>query len=314
MPSPSEQQINDAAHTSGIDDHEVGVEYSQEFGSKDPRQVPSVDIFGLLARAVIDLGSTGRVPLAAGVGAKMRLLDPQFSQQTSGYKTFRRLLDDAALQGVISLVEIPGAQDIGVAYRQPAGPKALRSEPLEATHIQDDVWKAILDWNADVRYAYDRDLRRVQRIDTDSVGVGEVAIPSVSQELHLEWMREFAAAEADKDVREALQKGLAQTEPIRGFAGATRRFEASGRRWKKFLKKRVLDRATTWAHDNGIALADIERVSLGAVSVQAVHTDTDTGTVSGDSETRRRILAILALLPMSDLLRLPIPVEYALKR
>lgn len=324
MPNPSEQQRS--VTRNGDIGLAATVDNPQDAGSIDPR-APQLDdaageaskpsqpfsrqaVFDLLSQALSTEESAGTVPVAARVAGLMRQLDPAFTQETSGYPTFRALLRDAEKVGLLTLIDRGGTSDIAVlAAGSQLEVEAGASSAGRIKQVRPDIWRAFIDWSRPTSYWYDRRTKRLHPITEAAVGPHGVEIPSVSRELQVEWMNEFAGGVRDSTVKAILDESLAAEDPVRGFSAALRNDEASSRRWKRYLKQRVLDRATSWAVSNDIALSEIEASAGAPVSDKIGASNAETG-----SHIRSEILAVLALLPTSELLRLPIPVEYALKR
>lgn len=266
---------------------------------------------GLLLEALSALAWKGDVHAAAGVYSRMKRLDPTFSFESEGFKSFRELLETAQLDQFVVVERVDGASDLQVRStllleRAPAVSQG-RSVGLR---INPDLWRALLDWDPDARYLFRRVDGRTIKSMTLTADQDHVVVPSIARDEQLEWMREFAASQDDEILRGLLLSALQEDVPVRGFSRAVRNLEAEGRRWKRFLKKRVLDRAMTWATAQSIPISAIENVDStkhieGTPLVKIAVTD--------DAQLRARVLSILASMPLSELLRLPIPVEFALK-
>ncbi len=276
-----------------------------------PQQLSSDHVLALLVSALEQLGSD-RPHLAAGVGAKMRQLDHGFSQRVSGFPSFRDLLRTAQRQGLISLDDTATPNDLAVTLGGGQVAAGRDGKSRRVTKLRADVWKAFLNWDPNVVHAFDRSLKRPYLV-VEAIPSGDVEIPFVDKRLHAEWMTAFATEESDTRTLDALAQVASDPERINVFSTHMRDDAEAARKWKRFLRRRVLDRATDWAHANGIDPADLElapeeRQPILSVEVRRVEDG------ERDADLRAQILAILATLPTSDLMRLPIPVELALRR
>lgn len=275
--------------------------------NEPPQQYSQAQVFGLLVGALESFPADRRPHPAAGVGARMRRIDPNFTQAASGFSTFREVLTAAAEAGYVRVESADGRGDIRIDLAPNAPTTPVTYAKRHLARVSDDVWKAILTWDGGKSYAFNRETRSPEVAATPPRDA-RLVLPKISREQQLIWMREFADAEEDLAVREALLTGLAESEPIKGFSAAMREQAGVDRRWKKHLRTRVLERATEWARSANVPLEELEDAPRGRrPSVTQM-------TGAGETDARERILAILAHLPTSELLRIPIPVEYALKQ
>lgn len=284
-----------------------------EGATRSPQRLSRDEAMSLLSEAVATLMRTNSAPTAAGVYSLMRRLAPDFTYRQVGFSSFRALLDEARKRGLVHTAPTEDGADLSVhllAKDLPAPAPAAGAHAPTLT-LRRDFWRALTDWSDQARYVFDRDSSEIVA-DSEDMGAGRdglVVIPSIHKSEQLTWMQEFAESETSQGSRASLLAGLSDDTPTRGFSLALRDVAPAGRRWKKYLRKRVLDRATTWATDNSIPLSSLlapENSSPSATSI-ASHRDQDEG-----KGTRDEILALLARLPLSELLRLRIPVEYAI--
>lgn len=289
-----------------LDVHELRVAGA---ASEPPQQYSKAQVFALLVEALDSFPPDRRPHPAAGVGARMRRIDPNFTQLASGFTSFREIVRAAADAQYVRVVASEGRNDIKIDL----APGVSSGSPGEHTrvleHVNDELWRALLNWDTGKTFAYDRESRRPVAL-SGPPSESDLLLPVISRNDQLGWMRQFAEAEADLDVREALEAGLRTSEPVRGFSAVMRAQKGVDRRWKRYLRTRVLDRATAWARGEGIPLEDLEAAPRKN-DPRTVATRTVESTAH---DVRRQILAIIEQLPTSELLRLPIPVEYALKR
>lgn len=277
--------------------------------NEPPQQYSKAQVFALLVEALDSFPPDRRPHPAAGVGARMRHIDPNFTQIASGFSSFRDIVRAAADAQYVRVVASEGRNDVKIdlAPGVSSGSHGAQIRALE--HVNDDLWRALINWDTSKTFAYDRELRRPVALSGPPTG-SDLLLPVTSRGDQLAWMREFAEAEADADIRKELEAGLATSEPVRGFSAVIRAQKGVDRRWKRHLRTRVLDRATAWAREAGIPLEDLEAAPQKN-DPRAGATRTAELTAQ---DMRGQVLAILEQLPTSELLRLPIPVEYALKR
>lgn len=316
MPSPSrgiDESIGSAVVTqdanSGsqlLDVHELRVAGA---ANEPPQQYSKAQVFALLVEALDSLPPDRRPHPAAGVGARMRHIDPNFTQLASGFSSFRDIVRAAADAQYVRVVPSEGRNDITIDLAQGVSSGSQGTHPRVLEHVNDELWRALLNWDTGKAFAYDRGSRRPIALSGPS-SESDLLLPVISRNDQLRWMRQFAAAEPEPEIREALEAGLATSEPVRGFSAVMRAQKGVDRRWKRYLRTRVLDRATAWAREAGIPLEDLEAAPRRNDPRAGA---TRTGELAAQ-DLRSQILAIIEQLPTSELLRLPIPVEYALKR
>jgi hypothetical protein len=286
-----------------------------EGATRSPQRLSRDEAMGLLSEAVATSMRTTPAPTAAGVYSLMRRLAPDFTYRQVGFSSFRALLDEARKRGLVHTAPTEDGADLSVHLLAKDLP-APASAPTAVAHapnltLRRDFWRALTDWSDQARYVFDRDSSEIVA-DSENMGAsreGLLVIPSIHKSEQLTWMKEFAESETSEGSQASLLAGLSDDTPTRGFSLALRDMAPAGRRWKKYLRKRVLDRATRWATDNSIPLSSLlapENSSPSATSI-ASRRDQDEG-----EGTRDEILALLARLPLSELLRLRIPVEYAI--
>jgi hypothetical protein len=245
----------------------------------------------------------------------MKRIDPTFSYEVEGFRSFRQLLENAESEQIIVVERPLGASDLIVRATAQANDVAVARSSAAHVRINPDLWQALLDWNPNARYLFSRVQNRPIKSATLAEDSNNVLVPSITRDEQLEWMREFAAAQVNEDLKQELLDALNEEVPVRGFSRAVRHIEAAGRRWKRYLQRRVLERATTWAAAQSIPLSAIESVETPAVTEGTSSQSSTTAEVAaGELATKARVLSILASMPLGELLRLPIPVEYALRQ
>lgn len=284
-----------------------------------PGSFVSGDVFGLLVRALVSMNERGLSTRAAGVSAQMRVFEPNFSPQGNGFPNFRALLEAAKTKGLVLCEAQTGGSDILVKLVVPGLRKAGSESPFsELTRVKTDLWRGFLDWSAEAVYYFERNSGRTVRFAGESAtsldDTNRVRVKSVSRDEQLSWMKEFAAVDPQNPTRDLLASALQGDEAIRAFSGALKSSPASAKRWKKFLRSKVLQKMQDWAEANGISTNEIE---IAPVVVSAPSPEpqegVDVNSNGSDSEMRERILAVFAAMPLHELLKLPVPLEYSLR-
>jgi hypothetical protein len=238
-------------------------------------------------------------------------MDPSFTYSGAGYSSFRALLNDAVSRGRVTISPAPRGSDVVVEEVGNEAPVTPGVSVLRS--VRKDVWEAFVDWSADANYAFERASGRVIHPESDGEVDGReiIKIPSAKRSEHLVWMRNFSELEPDKSLRADLLAALADPQPTRAFARLLQENTAIARRWKRYLRTCILGRASTWAAENDVPISSLELTAAASLprreSTYAVN-------ARGDEVARERILAILADMPLGELLQLRIPVEYALRR
>lgn len=319
MPNSAEQRQPDSSRTSGSNgaseptgDHAADLGTEPPVASEThvaagvptaaPQQSTASDPIDLLVQAVRDLERSDRKTAAAGVSARMRQLDPSFDPQAAGYASFRKLVAAAEARGVIEVLE--AESDIAIRSVAPAA-------AAPATRLDDDLWRAFVQWNLPAQLYFDRVTKQVVSGLTEPER--GVAIPSVSREEQTVWMREFVESLGQGEQRDKLHELISGRGDIRAFFTLLRDDRPTSEGWRNFLRRRVLERATTWAHENGIPIGDLDQgVRSTSQSPRTAVAAKDSG--SADELLRQSVLTVLGKMPLSELLRLPIPLEYSLIR
>lgn len=295
----------DSQTKSASSDVPVAPKLSGSAGDTSPQQSPSHASDDLLVEAIRTLLERKSRPFAAGVYGLMRQLDPTFTFASAGFSSFRAYLNDAEERGIVTTVAAPKGSDVVVAE---VGGRRIRPRAATAT-LRKDLWDAFVDWNPDANYAFRPASNEVVTLSAGDPGDEQtIRIPSASRDDQLVWMRELMESEASESAKAEIAVALADEQPTRAFAQVLRERTPVARRWKRLLRTRIVDRASEWAAHHSLS----DGVLLPAVTMSVP--EKSGRPVSDDAAARDRILAILADLPLSELLQLRIPLEYALRR
>ncbi len=263
-----------------------------------PRQFTADEVFETLTSAVAELESEGKTPTAAGVSARMRKIRPGFSPAGTEFSSFRDITQAAEAAGLITAT--PAKSDFVLSL--------VRADDYRGATLLPDLWRAIQDWTEGVSYAFNRTTRRTEPVGA-ALPPGAVLAPTVDKQTTLDWLRDFAAIQRGSDI-ELLAEVLSEEDPVATFFKVTRHNEGLKRRWSKYHRTRILQTAVAWAGANTIPRSDI----FGAAKPTQAAPRQPLSVKAEDSDARRQVLDILDSMPLHELLRLPIPLEYSLKR
>ena len=166
-----------------------------------------------------------------------------------------------------------------------------------------------------------------------------ISISPISSSEHLAVMREFVERVPDKEQRDALNSALSSTLWFRAFMNALRSdFEPN---WKMYWTERVLTRIEAWMRENQVSIPDLvqhvawrpgrpgtfahaaprhpaPRSPVPRLPVPAGGAPPRMGDfphrehLKNPLGLRQRILNAVGRMPLTELLRLPIPAEYYL--
>lgn len=263
-----------------------------------PRQFTAGEVFEILTTAVAELESEGKTPTAAGVSARMRKIRPAFSPASTEFSSFRDITQAAEAAGLITAT--PAKSDFVLGL--------VQVDDFRGATLQPDLWRAIQDWTEGVTYAFSRATRKTEPVGA-ALPSGSVLVPTVNKQTTLAWLRDFAALQRGS-VTALLAEILDEEDPVVTFFKVTRDNDGLKRRWSKYHRTRILETAVAWAAANAIPRSDIFGAGTPVQAAPAVFVSAKVE----DSDARRRVLDILESMPLHELLRLPIPLEYSLKR
>lgn len=268
-----------------------------------PRHFAAPEVFDLLVAALTELESAGKIATAAGLSARMRQLRPGFTIESTDFASFREITKAAESAGLVTSTRTPSDFVL----------ELVQDEDFRGATLRPDLWRALQDWSDGVRYAYSRETRKTAPVGNE-FPPNSVAVPSVDKATSEQWMQDFAASQQGA-LSALLQEALQETDPVAGFSRLTRDNSTIKRRWSKYLRNRVLNDAMAWARKNDIPRDHILSSST-LTPTPPPPLEKTVGNLRGAEEidARRRVLAILESMPLHELLRLPIPLEYSLKR
>jgi hypothetical protein len=280
----------------------------------------------LLQAVVVERHAAGRRTIAAGLKPVLQRRSVNtFSEGSLGFPTFRSFLQDAARKGVIRLrptledyeVLPPGDDPIDSAV---TGARSLRRrEPRP--RVRPDLWRAFVDWRQGWKRVYDIEQDRAVMFPEATPEAGDAPeyahvrqawlanpdafreITPITQNDQLTWMQEFSIADPDPAMRLALQTALATESPLRAFTNTVRTNTASSNRWHAERLRRVAEVIRGWASENSLEVQIFQKREMPESF--ATHGDTPEW-----STLRQKVHVAVDRMPVADLLRLSIPIEY----
>lgn len=298
----------------------------------------------LLRESVRELITKKRRTTAAAVSLQMRRRSNAFTPAATGFATFRDFLRFAEGVGAVTLLPpVPGG-DIEVlsatAVGSPAEPAPLTPSPRP---IRRDLWQAFVDWSPQWHRAFDVDTGRVVTLpadaNSDDIDTSQRRqawrenstrfrrVVPLSRDDQLKWMREFVSHLPAGAERDQLSNALDNDHPLSAFAEVTRAIPALQRSWRRHFTEQVTAAITRWMLQEEIT-ADIYHMPAKpreGVATRAGARKTETGGPSQEAsaawqrtdssgDLRQQVLEAVARMPLSELLRLPIPAEYLLRQ
>jgi hypothetical protein len=272
----------------------------------------------LLTTTVTGMISEGAVTTAAAVSLRMRQALPGFTPQAAGYGSFKGLLQAAEATGRVALAPIGtvGNGDIVVTLPNDAS-KALADE-TNRQWVAQPVWHAV--FSGEPAFM-DRGQGNLVASSLVPSSTDLVELPTVSRSQFAGWVKEFASTQHEPAKSTLAASGPVEVkDELRKFAPAVRRA------WFRFLRTRVAEMLDQWAGQNDIdprfvfappatptrpAGMSSTRPQLGEDQVVRQARIASPG--ASVEDLRRTVIRAVSEMSRSDLLRLPIPLEYLLR-
>lgn len=215
-----------------------------------------------------------RAPTASEVRIAMKQMTYDgFDPKALGFKRFRDFLAVAEADGVVTLhTDRPG--DLLVSVRGRA------ARPEGHVRVRRDLWRAVLNWAADVDHYLDLSQDRVLTLPKKPVPLepekfsavrarvaeGDAAlvlIPAVPIRTQVGWMEKFANGLDDEQLRSLLTGALHGDKPAKLFGTVLRNEPAAQDRWQQSLAANVLVHLQRWKDDDP-RLAELRIVTEGS--------------------------------------------------
>jgi hypothetical protein len=318
--------------------------------SSEAGAVPeAVEALQVLTQAVRQLLERHKQPRAAGVKSEMqKIISGNFDQSAYGYGSFREFVDNAAESGTVVVVDTVGSQPgqtgdplITLPGREVDIEAPVPRPARRRGRVRPDVWRAFTSWEAGYTRLWDLETDRILMFPTEprplepsehrlwrQLAASEPerfrAIEVIDEDQLVAEMRSFTQSLDQKsDAIPILNTALQQARPARSFTTAARALPGIAEKWKQRRFDFVWAAITKWQESNGIhsPIEDDSGRRQGYQTSQRTGVPTvmpsqiaprQTGTLSeaAAAATRERIFAALSRMPLSELLRLRVPVEY----
>lgn len=275
----------------------------------------------LLQRTVTNLERQGSTTYAAGVASRMRQTDSTFNVQNYGFKTFKAFLEQAAAAGIVHVSRAPGASDLTVTS---VGPTVSTDDASsrDGRYLRHDLWSASTRVDGSPtwwRYDDGQLIGPVKNAPQDSASWIEL-LPLTRNEL-VAWMRAFIEMVGDPDKAAGLSAAVATPSGPQAFIAEVRAHQGSARKWGRFYREHVMQRAFSWAEDNSVpreALLQPAANEHHASVAPEAKAQTPHAASRDDADYEKRVRAAIASaveqMPLAELLRLRISAEYLIGR
>ena len=284
------------------------------------------EAFAVLREIAQDAASRGRLAYAASAKPLMRQ-KLGFDETALNYSTFRELLVDAEAAGFLRLKYVLG----GDVELTPGEPDTLASEPAaeptrgaegstdddgreERVFIRRDFWQTAVKPG---QWWYDRGVDAVVRAASAPSGSDLIKMPDLGDETQGPWVEEFVHT-LSRPRQEALVPALANALDVAGKTSLLRAQPQTVRNsWFNFLSMKVAARFEEWKSENDLTV----RITMPPRPPRkdAVRTGSappPRGTLAGgrsENAVRERLHHAIERMPLSDLLRLSVPVEFLIE-
>lgn len=283
-----------------------------------PIAVPDNDVqaaFEALVEVAATFAAQGRQCFAATAKPALRVRLEGFDEARLGFATFREFLVAAQRQGLVKLAFV--GQDYQIL---PAGgaPTPLRvPKAHEATErptrrkIKKAFWSAAVDLRTRESWFYDPATRLVVA-DPGEDGRGQlIRIPQADAGMQEGWIEEFVTGlhgDAAKDIVERVRAAGTLGDKLRAVSSRPDTRAA----WYDHRTSRVTEMLESWKQEHGLSEVDLfeyERLPRRSATPRP-RADRQ----SKDDALRARLHRAIDQMPISELLRLSVPIEYVVDR
>ncbi len=308
----------------------------------DPNQAASLtSAIDLLRESVQELISKDRRTTAAAVSLQMRKSTGNtFSPTIIGFDGFRKFLYFAEKVGAVTLTPAVAGGDVEVFPATVASPSSTAEPDHETQFVRRDFWQAFIDWSPKWCRVFDVKTNQIIRRPTLSDEKQDAdsrlwavdpdryrRIIPLTEDDQIAWMRDFVDQLRERPESYTLEKALQGDRPIASFVETINQMPGLQRAWRQTLSRRVTSRITDWLREEQLDI-DIYQLPFkpksrtsgaDAVSPREPKNILRSGITSvhqgaPSEELRRQVLEAVARMPLTELLRLPIPAEYLLRQ
>lgn len=331
--SPADGAVDDESPTPQSD-VSPGSDLTQPVSMPNPDEAHALaETLDLLRASVRELIARDRRTTAAAVSLEMRKRSNNtFSPASAGFTKFRDLLYFAEQVGAVTLQPPPNAGgDVEVFPASAATDSSATVSTQQPRTVRRDLWQAFVDWSPKWQRAFDTQTNKVIRIPVDSDEGSESAgplpwekdpvryrriVPS-TQEDQIRWIDAFIDQLAPGEERDLLTATLDHNRPIAAFAATISDLPDYQKAWRQTLSRNVTTRITEWVLEQQLTIDIYHQPrpvsSSRPETISGPRQTSDTQSQPAN-ELRRQVLEAVARMPLSELLRLPIPVEYLLRQ
>ncbi len=283
----------------------------------------------LLADAVRSLAEEGRRPYASSLKPELqRRSRGLFDEHAMGFRSFVDFLRAAERDGVVKLASPTGHVEAWPPDFEPPVDQTnessarTKADTVPGTSIRPDLWKAFMDWDSTVQRVYDTREDRALMVDpTAGPSVSPqlqewssdparfIRIEPIDRATQLSWMQDFVLKLDDELAQRELLVALADKErPAAAFTAVLRRAPSILMEWNRARLVQLAKTIEEWSNANGLELGYWRKRT--AVARRQRHVAWSDDQVAN---LREILHGAIASMPLSDLLRLPIPIEYVVR-
>lgn len=297
----------------------------------------------LLRDSVRDLLASKRRTTAAAVSLEMRRRDHAFTPESVGFDKFRDFLRFAQGVGAVTLLPpIPGGdmEVLSAGARVPPG-EAVTYTTTPPRPIRRDLWQAFVDWSPRWHRALDVSTGRIETLPAEPENNDARSserqlawennphrfrqIVPLTRDDQLQWMHAFVGQLPAGPEKDELEAALRAERPVTSFVEASRSHPEIDRSWRYNLTEQVTAAITRWMQKEQIT-TDIfhmptrkdvrgqQEFSPSTTADDVPVSQAITRRAGSSDELRQQVLEAVARMSLSELLRLPIPAEYLLRR
>ena len=301
-----------------------------------PHEPARSKAFELLRGVVADYETSGRKPLMQGVKPEVqRRSEGRFSEAVLGFDSFRAFVEAAITAGYVTASDDSDSRSLllhveGVEAKP--FKKSRRDGGSQRTRaIRPDLWRAFVDWNPALGRVWDKDEEIALTFGIEAANEDAdnqerrkfyeshperfIAIPRTTFETQLDWMREYSESLEDKrHARVLLSLLKADEKPANAFMTYLRDHEGLSPDWNLLKTAKVRAVIEAWIRDNKLTRDILEGPAAqgeGGPTLSSQPASAGEVTLVPDEDrVRKLVLRAVSRMPLADLLRLKIPVEY----
>lgn len=252
------------------------------------------EAFKTLVEVVQSFTDTGRVCVGASAKPRLKSQLPSFDERELGYRSFREFVEAAQTSGFVRTAR----RGNDIELLPPAAPGS-------GERIRPDFWRAVVQVTDAKRRFYDRAADHILELTEDQPVDGQlIPVPTADAEVQQQWIDEFLEGLGEDG--EALCVKVAAADSLPAKLREISAEPSVRAKWYRERTRHVADLLQQWASENELAV----RLTEPAARRDARHAARPTGGVAYETHVRERLTRAIQQMPLAELLRLPIPVEY----